>query len=69
MSGIWWGSASEERENEREEMAGNCRRNRGGEEGTGGRYEGGRDKARRQESDNKRGTAGDISSGQDGLKE
>lgn len=40
-----------------------------GEESTGGRYEGGRDKVRKQESDNKRGTAGGICSGQDGLKE
>ncbi len=58
----------EERENEWEVMAGNCRKSEK-EERRGRRYEGRRDRVRKQGSDNKRRIAGDISSGQDGLKE
>lgn len=57
-----------ERENEWEEMAGNCRKNQEMGERKG-RYEGRRDTVRRRGSDNKRGIARDISSGQNGLKE
>ena len=57
---------NEGRENEWEEMAGNCRKNRRGRRGV---EEGRRDRVRRQGSDNKRRIAEDISSGQDGLKE
>lgn len=68
-----YGGAQHDKERERERMGANGRKLQkksgdGGEERKG-RYEGRRDTVRRRGSDNKRGIARDISSGQNGLKE